>query len=47
MSTFERHTLDNGLRVVTANLPHAQSVTCMLMLAAGSRYETAATNGRA
>ena len=45
MSTFERHTLDNGLRVVTANLPHAQSVTCMLMLAAGSRYETAETNG--
>jgi predicted Zn-dependent peptidase len=45
MSMFERHTLDNGLRVITANLPHAQSVTCMLMLAAGSRYETAATNG--
>jgi predicted Zn-dependent peptidase len=45
MSTFERHTLDNGLRVLTANLDHAQSVTCMVMLAAGSRYETADTNG--
>ncbi|HLX19742.1 MAG TPA: pitrilysin family protein [Gaiellaceae bacterium] len=45
MSTFERHTLDNGLRVLTANLPYAQSVTCMIMLAAGSRYETAASNG--
>ena len=45
MSTFERHVLDNGLRVLTANLPHAQSVTCMVMLAAGSRYETAETNG--
>jgi predicted Zn-dependent peptidase len=45
MSTFERHVLDNGLRVLTANLPHAQSVTCMLMLAAGSRYETPETNG--
>jgi len=45
MSVFERHTLDNGLRILTANLPHAQSVTCMVMLAAGSRYETPETNG--
>ena len=45
MSTFERNTLDNGLRVLTANLDHAQSVTCMVMLAAGSRYETPETNG--
>ena len=45
MSTYERHVLDNGLRVLTANLPEAQSVTCMVMLAAGSRYETAETNG--
>src|SRR5213594_1505825 len=45
MSTFERHTLDNGLRVLTANLDHAQSVTCMIMLAAGSRYETDEAQG--
>jgi predicted Zn-dependent peptidase len=45
MSTFERHVLDNGLRILTADLPYAQSVTCMVMLAAGSRYETAETNG--
>jgi predicted Zn-dependent peptidase len=45
MSTFEKHTLDNGLRVLTANMPEAQSVTCMVMLAAGSRYETAESNG--
>jgi predicted Zn-dependent peptidase len=45
MSTFERTVLDNGLRVLTANLDHAQSVTCMVMLAAGSRYETSDTNG--
>ena len=45
MSTFERHTLDNGMRVLTANMPTAQSVTCMVMLAAGSRYETPETNG--
>jgi predicted Zn-dependent peptidase len=45
VSTFEKHTLDNGLRVLTANMPEAQSVTCMIMLAAGSRYETAESNG--
>ncbi|MBV8256963.1 MAG: insulinase family protein [Actinobacteria bacterium] len=45
MSVFQRSTLDNGLRVLTADLPHAQSVTVMVMLAAGSRYETAETNG--
>ena len=45
MSTYERHVLDNGLRVLTAPMPQAQSVTCMLMLAAGSRYETPETNG--
>ncbi len=45
MSTFERHTLQNGLRVLTAPMPQAQSVTCFVMLAAGSRYETWDTNG--
>jgi predicted Zn-dependent peptidase len=45
VSTYERHVLDNDLRVLTANLPEAQSVTCMVMLAAGSRYETRETNG--
>jgi predicted Zn-dependent peptidase len=45
MSTFERHVLDNGLRILTADLPYAQSVTCMVMLAAGSRYETKDTSG--
>jgi len=43
--TFERHTLANGLRVLTASMPHAQSVSCFVMLAAGSRYETSETNG--
>jgi predicted Zn-dependent peptidase len=45
MPTFQRDTLDNGLRVLTANLPHAQSVAVLVMLAAGSRYETAETSG--
>ncbi len=42
---FQRETLDNGLRVLTADLPYAQSVAVMIMLAAGSRYETPETNG--
>jgi predicted Zn-dependent peptidase len=45
MSTFERHTFENGLRLLTAPVEQAQSVTCMIMLAAGSRYETKETNG--
>jgi predicted Zn-dependent peptidase len=42
---FERQTLPNGLRLLTAPMPQAQSVSCFVMLAAGSRYETADTNG--
>ncbi len=45
MSVYERHTLPNNLRVLTAPMPHAQSVICFVMLAAGSRYETPETNG--
>jgi predicted Zn-dependent peptidase len=37
--------LPNGLRLLTAPMDHAQSVTVMVMLAAGSRYETKETNG--
>jgi len=45
VSVFERTNLDNGLRVLTADLPHAQSVTVIVMLAAGSRYETPESGG--
>jgi len=45
VTVFQRETLDNGLRVLAAELPSAQSVAVMIMLAAGSRYETAETNG--
>ena len=37
--------MSNGLRVLTAPLPHAQSVACYIMLAAGSRYENADNRG--
>jgi predicted Zn-dependent peptidase len=45
MSVYQRHTLSNGLRVLTAPLDHAQSVACYVMLAAGSRYEHASNRG--
>jgi predicted Zn-dependent peptidase len=45
VTVFQRDTFDNGLRVLTANLPHAQSVAVLVMLAAGSRYETPDTSG--
>lgn len=45
MAVFDQFALDNGLRVLTAPMPHSQSVSCVIMLAAGSRYETAETNG--
>jgi predicted Zn-dependent peptidase len=45
VARFERTRLGNGVRVLTAPMEHAQSVACFVMLAAGSRYETAETNG--
>jgi predicted Zn-dependent peptidase len=45
VAVFERQRLDNGLRVLSAPLPHAQSVACFVMLAAGSRYERADNRG--
>src|SRR3989454_3780061 len=45
MPVFELQTLDNGLRLLTAPMPQVPSTTCFVFLAAGSRYETAQTNG--
>jgi predicted Zn-dependent peptidase len=45
MAAFERQRLSNGVRVLTAPMPQAQSVSCFVMLAAGSRYESRETNG--
>src|SRR2546421_11419333 len=45
MTVYERHTLSNGLRVLTAPLDHAQSVACYVMVGSGSRYENAANRG--
>jgi predicted Zn-dependent peptidase len=45
MAAFDRQRLPNGLRVLTATMPQAQSVSCFVMLAAGSRYETRESSG--
>src|SRR5437763_1034785 len=45
MSVFERTTLDNGLRLLTASLPQVASTTVFVFFAAGTRYETEETNG--
>jgi predicted Zn-dependent peptidase len=45
MTVYQRHTLSNGLRVLTAPLEHAKSVACYVMLAAGSRYEDESNRG--
>ena len=45
MAVFQRQELSNGIRVLTAPMPQAQSTSCVIMYAAGSRYETAETNG--
>src|SRR5712691_1598960 len=37
--------MPTGLRVLTARLDHAKSVSCFVMLAAGSRYERADNRG--
>ena len=45
MAVFERTSLSNGIRVLTAPMPQAQSVSCFVMFAAGSRYETPEIGG--
>jgi len=37
---YRKTTLDNGLRLVTATMPHTRSVSIGFFIGAGSRYET-------
>ncbi len=37
---YEKTTLANGLRIVTATMPHTRSVSINFFVGAGSRYET-------
>ena len=48
MGNLNMHTttiLDNQLRVVTSYMPHTSSVSMMILIGAGSRYENAETAG--
>ncbi|HEU5206943.1 MAG TPA: pitrilysin family protein [Gaiellaceae bacterium] len=45
MAIFEKTALRNGVRVVTAPFPQVGSVSCFVMLSAGSRYETPESQG--
>lgn len=42
---YQKTTLDNGLRVITATMPHTQAVSLNLFIGVGSRYETKAEAG--
>jgi predicted Zn-dependent peptidase len=42
---FKKTTLKSGLRVVTQDLPNTKAVTILILVGAGSRYETREING--
>ena len=42
---FERKILDNGLRVILVPEPHSLATTVMVLVEAGSKYETKDING--
>lgn len=45
MTDYQKTTLDSGLRVITQPLKNTQSVTVLILVGAGSRYETKEING--
>ena len=45
MNDFQKSTLINGLTLITIPMPGLSSVTAMLIVGAGSRYETKKING--
>ncbi len=42
---YQKTTLDNGLRIITATMPHTQAVSVSFFIGVGSRYETDAQAG--
>ena len=42
---YQKTTLDNGLRLITAAMPHTRSVSICIFIGTGSRYETDAQAG--
>jgi len=45
MSPYKKTTLDNGLRVITIPVKDAKSVTVLILVGTGSKYETKDING--
>ena len=41
LNMYQRSLLDNGLRVLTSTMPHTRSVSMVICVGAGSRYESA------
>ena len=37
---YQKTTLDNGLRIITASMPHTNAVSICIFIGVGSRYET-------
>jgi predicted Zn-dependent peptidase len=44
-SDYQRFVFDNGLRLIVIPLAGLESATILVMVGAGSRYETAPING--
>ncbi len=42
---YKKHILSNGLRILTIPMPSFESATALVMVGAGSRYETKKNNG--
>ncbi|MFC2016848.1 M16 family metallopeptidase [Chloroflexota bacterium] len=42
---YQKTTLDNGLRIITANMPHTHAVSICIFIGVGSRYEIEAQAG--
>jgi len=42
---YQKTTLDNGLRIITSDMPHTRSVSICIYLGVGSRYESEAQAG--
>ena len=45
MNSYKKTTLNNGLKVITIPIEHANSVTVLILVGTGSKYETKDVNG--
>ena len=45
LNMYKKTTLNNGLRVITVPIENANSVTVLILVGTGSKYETKEING--